>query len=246
MNVVDPAGARAGRSFFLVVALCAAVVAFVGFAPTFYLRGFATSAPPLSTLLVAHGFASTAWIALLIAQTLLIRNARMSTHRTIGLFGALLAAVMVALGVSVAVQAAAQGTLGLRFHQQPFEFLIVPLGQILIFGALVAVAIALRRRPAVHKRLMVIATLNLIAPAAARAADNLFHVANPKSALVVLGIGVVACIAYDIRTRGRVHPVFGLVGPMTLLSLPLRLAFSHTAAWHSTAEWLTGFAAPGA
>lgn len=245
MSVVDPVGANARRSFFIVLSACSALVVFVGFAPTFYLRSLAAAPPPLSALLVAHGVASSVWIALLLAQTWLIRNRQVRWHRTLGMFGALLAAVMVALGVSVALQAAAQGTLGVHFHQQPLEFLVVPLGQILIFGALVAAAIALRRRPEAHKRLMVIATLNLIAPAAVRAANTLFDVANPKSALVVLVIGVAACIVYDIRTRGRVHPVFGVAGPLTLLSFPLRLAVSHTAAWHAAAEWLVSLVPNG-
>lgn len=238
MSTVDPVGLRAGRYFFLVMFAVAALIVFVGFAPTFYLRAFFAS-PPLSSLLVVHGIASTAWIVLLLVQTLLIRTARIRVHRTLGVLGAVLAAAMVVLGVSVALQAAAAGTLGVRFHQQPLEFLIIPLGQILIFGALVTAAIALRRRPAAHKRLMVVATLNLIAPAVVRAADGLFHIATPAAALVVLGAGVAACIVYDIRTRGRVHPVFGVVGPMTLASFPIRLAVSHTAAWHAAAEWLT-------
>jgi hypothetical protein len=245
MSVVDPVGERAGRWFFLVMFAIAALIVFVGFAPTFYL-GPLFAAPALSTLLVVHGIASSAWIALLLTQTLLIRSARISTHRTLGVVGALLAAAMVALGASVAVQGAAQGTLGARFHEPPLEFLIIPLGQILIFGALVAAAIALRRRPAAHKRLMVIATINLIAPAAVRAADNLFHIATPASALAVVIAGVAACIVYDIRTRGRVHPVSGIIGPLTLLSFPLRLAFSHTEAWQSAAAWLVRLAVPGA
>jgi hypothetical protein len=244
VNSLEPVGARAGRYFFPVMAAVAALIAFVGFAPTLYLRSL-YSAPSLSTLLVAHGTASSAWLILLLSQTLLVRAGRVALHRALGIVGALLAATMVVLGISVAVQAAAQGTLGVRFHQQPLEFLVVPLGQILIFGALVTAAIALRRRSEAHKRLMVIATLNLIAPAAVRAAASLFHVANPQSALVVLGIGVATCIVYDIRTRGRVHPVFGIVGPMTLLSFPLRLAFSHTAAWHAAAVWLVSFVPNG-
>lgn len=244
MSVVDPVGVRAGRWFFLVMFAIAALIVFVGFAPTFYL-GALYQAPPLSKLLVAHGIASSVWIALLLAQTVLIRTARISLHRALGVLGALLATAMIALGADVALQAAAQGTLGARFHQPPLEFLIIPLGQILIFGALVAAAIALRHRPAAHKRLMVIATINLIAPAVVRAADNLFHIASPASALTVVIAGVTACIVYDIRTRGRVHPVSGIVGPITLLSFPLRLAFSHTDAWHSTSEWLVRLATPG-
>jgi hypothetical protein len=240
MSVVHPVGAAAGRSFFLTMSVCAALVVFLGFAPTFYLRALDAGAPPLSALLVLHGIASTAWIALLVVQTVLMRRAQIEWHRALGVFGAALAAGMVGLGVSVALQGAAQGTLGLRFHQQPLEFLVVPLGQILIFGILVAAAIALRRRGAAHKRLMIIATLNLIAPASARAADNLLHIANPKFALIVTVVGVAACIVYDIRTCRRIHPVFGIVGPMTVLSFPARIAFSHTAAWHAAAAWLVG------
>ena len=71
-----------------------------------------------------------------------------------------------------------------------------------------------------------------------RAADVVFHVATPLSGLVVLGVLLAACIGNDLLTRGRVHPVFAIVGPLTLLSFPLRIAFSHTAGWYAAAQWL--------
>ena len=230
-------GPRISRYFFLAIIAFAALVVFIGFAPTFYLSGL-FHAPALPTLLVIHGTVFSAWIVLLVTQALLIRNAKVEVHRKLGIFGALLATAMVVIGVMTALTGAAQGTLGARFHVPPQEFLIIPLGQILIFGALMAVAIALRRKPAVHKRLVIIATINLIAPAIVRAADGLFHIATPISALIVAGLLVATCIVHDVVTRGRVHPVFAIVGPMTLLSFPGRIAFSHTATWHSIAEWL--------
>jgi hypothetical protein len=249
MNSVDIASTRAGiaqranatrggRYFFLALAALLALIVFVGFAPTFYLREV-FSAPELPALLVVHGILFSAWIVLLLTQTLLIRGAQVHVHRVLGIAGALLAILMVLLGAKVALEAAAQGTLGARFHVPPLEFLIVPLGQIIIFGALTAGAIALRRRPAAHKRLVILATINLIAPAIVRAADVLLHTATPLSALVMIGVLLAACIGFDVFTRGRVHPVFAIVGPLTLLSFPLRIAFSHTAAWLAAAEWLT-------
>ena len=227
----------AGRHFFIGLAALLALIVFVGFAPTFYLRPILGGAE-LSSLLTLHGLVFSAWIVLLVAQTLLIRAARVRVHRGLGVAGALLAVAMVLLGAKVAFVAAAQGTIGARFNAPPLEFLIVPLGQVVLFAALIAAAIALRRRPAAHKRLVILATIQLIAPAAVRAADVVFHVATPLSGLVVLGVLLAACIGNDFLTRGRVHPVFAIVGPLTLLSFPLRIAFSHTAGWHAAAQWL--------
>jgi hypothetical protein len=235
--MVHAVSATRGRHFFVVLAVLMALIVFVGFAPTFYLRAL-FGAPALSSLLVLHGIVFSAWLGLLIAQTLLIRAAQIRIHRVLGIAGALLAIAMVLLGAKVAFVGAAQGTLGARSGVPPLEFLIVPLGQVVLFAALMAGAIALRRRPAAHKRLVIVATIQLVAPAAVRAADVLFHIATPLSGLVVLGMLLAACIGFDLVTRGRVHPVLAVVGPLTLLSFPLRIAFSHTAAWHAAAQWL--------
>jgi len=225
------------RHLYIGVIAFAAVVVFVGFAPSFYLRGFFHE-PPLSSLAMAHGAVASAWIVLLLTQSLLVRTGNVHLHRQLGVAGAVLAAVMVALGVWTALVAAAHGTIGDRVHAPPLEFLIVPLGQILIFGVLTAVAIALRRRPEVHRRLMIVATIHLTPPAVVRAAQGLLHVDSPLPALVIASALVILCIVYDAVTRGRVHPVFAVLAPMTILSFPARIAFSHTATWHSIAGWL--------
>ncbi len=226
-----------GRHFYIGVIAFAALVVFVGFAPSFYLRGFFHE-PAISSLLVAHGTVASAWIVLLLTQSLLVRTGNADVHRRLGMFGAVLAAVMVVLGVWTALVAAANGTIGNHVHAPPLEFLIVPLGQILIFGVLTGVAIALRRRPEVHRRLMIVATIHLTAPAVVRAAQAMFGVASPLPALAVVIALVIVCIVHDAITRGRVHPVFAVVAPMTILSFPARIAFSHTATWHSIAGWL--------
>jgi hypothetical protein len=225
------------RHLYMGVIAFAALVVFVGFAPTFYLRGL-FHGPALMPLTVLHGIAFSAWIVLLLVQSLLVRTGNVRVHRRLGIAGALLAAGVVVLGVWLALVAAARGTIGDLVHAPPLEFLIVPLGQILIFGVLTGVAIALRRRPEVHRRLMIVATIHLTAPAMVRAAHVLFHVASPLPALIVTSTLVILCIVYDAVTRGRVHPVFAVVAPMTVLSFPMRILFSHTAAWHSIAAWL--------
>jgi hypothetical protein len=227
----------ASPNFYPALIAFAALVVFVGFAPTFYLRGY-FAGPPLQTLWVMHGVAFSAWMVLLLTQSLLVRNGQLRLHRHLGIAGAVLALVMLVLGVQIARVAAAQGTIGLRAHLPPLEFLIIPLGQVLMFAGLTAAALLLRRRPDTHSPLMILATIQLIAPAIVRASESLLHIASPAIAIVVISGLVVACIVYDKRTRGRVHPVFAVLAPLTILTFPLRLLFSHTATWHSIAGWL--------
>lgn len=223
--------------FFLGIIALAALIVFAGFAPTFYLRGI-FHGPALSPLVELHGVVFSSWIGLLLTQSLLIRTGNVRLHRRLGIAGALLAVAMVVIGVWTALVAAAHGTIGSLVHAPALEFLIVPLGQVLIFGALTTAAILLRRHPDAHRRFMIVATIHLIPPALMRAAVNLLHTSSPVAALIVVAVLVGACIAYDAITRGRVHPVFAVVAPLTVLSFPLRIVASHTPAWHAIAAWL--------
>ena len=50
---------------------------------------------------------------------------------------------------------------------------------------------------------------------------------------------ILAGIVYDKWSRGRIHPVYVWGGAALVISVPLRLALSSTAAWRAFAEWLT-------
>jgi len=62
---------RSDSVFFPLMAIAMALVVFVGFAPTYYLRE-QFNGPPLNLLRMVHGAAFTGWIALLVTQTGLI------------------------------------------------------------------------------------------------------------------------------------------------------------------------------
>jgi hypothetical protein len=237
-NAPTPLIAQRGRFFFFGMACLIAAIVFVGFAPTFYLQRVYHS-PSLATLFEVHGAVFTAWIVLLIAQTLLIQAERADVHRRLGIAGTTLAAAMVVIGVMVAIQGAVDGTAGTRVGVPPLTFLTIPLGAIVIFGVLVTIAIFLRRNHEAHKRLILIATINITAPAIGRIGDNVFHIATPLFIVGSTAALVVACILFDWITRRKVHFVFAVVGPMTMISGPLRLAFGYTDAWLGFAKWLT-------
>jgi hypothetical protein len=246
MNAVNPLEQRnthlhestRGRRFFLSMACLLAALVFLGFAPSFYLRQF-SSQPVLPGLLVVHGWVFSSWLLLLISQAALAHAGRVDLHRRLGIIGASLAAIMVPLGLWVAIDTAAHGSAGTRVDLPPLQFLIIPLGQILIFGGLVTAAIALRGNPAVHKRLIVIASINLVAPALARITRDILNIAGPLPVFAAMTILVGLCFAFDFATRSRIHPAFAIAGIASLLSFPARFAVSQTHAWLDFAGWLT-------
>jgi hypothetical protein len=65
---------------------------FVGFVPTFFLRGVLAPVPPSATLtplLIVHGLANTLWIVLFFGQVSLVASQWVALHRRLGVFGAL-------------------------------------------------------------------------------------------------------------------------------------------------------------
>jgi hypothetical protein len=130
---------RMTAPFYMGMALTAAVTAFVGFAPTFYLRGHLTlrpDQPALSPLLVTHGLVGTAWIVLFLVQTLLVASRRIRLHRRLGILGATVAAVFVVVGTLTAIDALRRGV-GPFGLDPRIWFLSVPLAGIVLFAVLV-------------------------------------------------------------------------------------------------------------
>lgn len=213
------------------------LLTFLGFAPTFYLRPY-FNGPPLTSLFLVHGAVFSVWLLLLVTQSALVRTNRVQWHRRLGLVGGAFALAMIPLGIAVALQGAADGTAAARAGIPPLTFMIIPLGQILIFGALVIAAICWRRDRDTHVRLMLVATLNLIAPAIARLIASVTGVLAPPAVGVTLLILLAACASYDWVARRRVHAVFAWVGPLTVVMFPLRIYFGHSAVWLRFASWL--------
>jgi hypothetical protein len=228
-----------GRSrdhrFFTIMGVLAALIVFVGFAPTYYLRR-AFGGPELTGLVHLHGVVSTGWILLYIVQSSLVSAGRTGLHRRLGAVGALLAAVLLVIGYLTAIEAARHGVAPPRQGVSPLGFLAVPLSALLAFLLLAGAGLWFRRRADTHKRLMLLATIAILVPALAR----MEFLAGGGPVAVIGGsvLLVGACLGYDRITHGRMHPAFVWGGGLLLLSLPLRFALARTGAWQSVAVWL--------
>ncbi|HYC33589.1 MAG TPA: hypothetical protein VEB59_14970, partial [Gemmatimonadales bacterium] len=70
--------------FFTAMAVTAALIVFVGFAPSYYLRSYFGAGREPSALVHLHGVLSTAWILLFVVQTSLVGAGRTDLHRRLG------------------------------------------------------------------------------------------------------------------------------------------------------------------
>lgn len=201
--------ARADRWFFGAMALGMCLIVFIGFAPTYYLRG--AEAPSLPAHLHAHGAVTTAWILLFFVQTALVASHRTDWHRKLGALSLVIATSLVILTLQSALIAR-----GLTSR------LIVGGGAIVMFAAFVTLALVKRGDPDTHKRLMFLATLSIIAPAVARMGLP-FVARNPVGPNLAVLYLLVPAVLFDLVTLRRIHPALLWGGSFFVLALPLRL-----------------------
>ena len=240
-------GARAShpaaydRRFYSGTAIVMALIVFIGFAPTFYLRtafGAPASVTGLVTMtpvVIAHGFIFTAWVILFVTQTSLIATRNVATHRRLGLASMALAAAMVAIGLPTAFAAAARGSAPAGLD--PLVFLIVPVFDLVLFSGFYIAAFIRRREKEAHKRLMLLAYVSILPAAVGRIPGVILL--GPVGLFALAFLPTLIGAAYDRWSRGRVTPIYWWGIAILYLSIPGRLAIAMTPMWLAFAKSVT-------
>lgn len=228
--------ARRERLFFGGMTIAMLVTVLAGFGPTYYFNSISGSTFVLTPVLHVHGAAFTTWMLLLVVQSTLISAGRLDVHRRVGIAGAVLGVCMMVLGAYVAVTRFRAGALTLGPDFPVGLLLAIALATIVVFPVLFGSALALRRRTDFHKRLVLLATVELVTAAVGRL--PVVRDLGPLGFFAVADVFVVALIVYDLSTRGRIHPATLWGGLFLIASQPLRLAIGFSGPWQSFATWL--------
>jgi hypothetical protein len=253
--VVAPAVSVATPSerFYVRMAAAFIAIAVVGFAPTYWvpmLRG-TLDVPPFAHV---HAVVFYGWTLLFLKQTTLAASGRVARHREFGVGGVALATAMLLVGLGLAVNTLRRfEAAGLSDSGRAFA--IVSVSAITLFGALFVAAVLNVRTPAVHKRLMLVATVSLMQPAIARwflyflAPDVPAGSIAPPPPMgvtilpaVLADLLIVWAMFHDRRTIGHVHRTYWIAGAAVVATQVLRLPLSGTAAWSHAAGWLLAVA----
>lgn len=229
------------RLFYSGMAITMALTVLIGFGPTYYFRLLSAEGPaatisgaPFTSIVHFHGLVFTSWVLLFIVQTALIASRRVKVHQRLGIAGAILAAVMIVIGTGTAIAGARAGSAPPGV--EPLSFLVIPLGDMVLFTIFIGTALQQRRKKEAHKRLMFLAYIAILTAAVARWPGVL-----PLGPLAFYGftfLFLLAGIAYDLVTRRQVHRTYMWGGALLVLSVPARLILSETSLWLAFADFL--------
>ena len=217
------------RYFYLFMSLVFAALVIAGFGRTVN-ANLLHANPPRPLLLWIHGAAFSTWVVFFIAQSALVRTRNVSVHRLLGWFGAGLAAVMVVLGLAIAVIMTRFDTVVLQ-QKGAEAFLSIPIVDMLSFGSCIALAIYWRKKPEYHRRLVFIASCVLMDAAIGRF-DFMFNHAlffPALDCLIVLGM------VRDWVVDKRIHKVYVYALPSLIVLQGLA-----TYTWRVNPTWWQG------
>lgn len=245
-TTVGRIGERAAveRKFYSRMALFVLAMVFIGFAPSFYLRGLVHVPRPNPTLppaVMMHGILFTFWVLAFLAQTQLIAAGRRDLHIRFGTASFVLALLIVPLMYLVGAWGVA------RANQPPFtdalDWSIVPMALVPPYAVLLYNGWTRRRDAAWHKRSMLGAMLLLMDPAIGR-----FPIVPPVlggfAFLNLLAVATfIPLVVHDRRMLGRIHPATLLGLSLAVAMHLVRLAFLATGSWAPIARHLPGVVA---
>lgn len=189
-----------------------------------------------------HGIAFFAWIGLYVLQTQLVASRKVARHREIGLLGFLLTGAVILLGYWMTQRAAeirlANGV------SRPYEFSWYNLSDIGLFaGFMLGAVLLVTRHTDWHRRLVYVAALCLMAPAATRWTLKLPYldpVALDVAVYAIVYPFLIALALYDRRTLGKMHTAT-LISSCILPLVHISNAFiARTDWWNDIAPGLIG------
>ena len=184
----------------------------------------ASPLPP--SVLYIHAIVFPGWVVFFIVQSALIRSHNVRVHRRLGWFGVGLAVAVVVLGARTSASM-------VRFsieHKDPFNstaFTIVQVMDLACFAVPFALAIYWRKKPELHRRLVLVASCALLDAAFGR---------FPELPLVFSPAGVDALICLgairDLIVERRVHKVYLYALPILIVCQVAAMeTFVHASPW---------------
>ena len=223
-----------GGWLYRVVAAVSALVVFIGFSRSYFLRPLFRNTS-LDLLLHLHGAIMTLWFLLFALQVSLVEKGRILLHKRLGIAGATLATLLSVMAFLITVYSAKQ----VGDFRPPTPFLALVLISFIPFPILVGGAIFYRRQSEIHKRLMLLATVSILGAALVRFPLKL---SETGAAIFMLGATdtlILGSVVFDTVKHRRLHPAFA-IGTLCVLVFQLGAALlAPSDAWATALAWLT-------
>jgi hypothetical protein len=232
------ASPRSEHRFFVAMAIAAVVAVLVGFFPTYFQKpiehlGGLRPSPALPTVLLVHGALMTCFFAFYTIQSALPAIGCTGLHKTLGWASVFFIPAILIVGFVACLYSAKAGHRGIWPDADTAA--LVNWFDSVNFTVLATAAIVLRGRPQPHKRLMLVAMINLLPAALARSPLILI---GPAAVAISVFSFLFAGPVFDLVTRRRIHPAYwwGVLFSIALMP-PTRIALGRTETWHRFIDW---------
>ncbi len=191
---------------------------------------------PRPAIVYLHAFVSSAFVALFVVQSALVRTRSVRWHRRLGALGVAMGAAMPVLGMATAIST-------LKGSADTFSraFLVLQLNDIISFSIAFALAVWWRGKPELHRRLMLLAACFLTSAAFGRFPAGIL----PNSFLwFYAGVDLLVLMGVfrDLLVLKRIHPVYAVGLPVAVAAQLCAVTIFRTAdpAWISVTRGLIG------
>ena len=211
VSVADRLRTAVATYFYFFMSLLIAGVVVYGFSHT--VDHFLIHAVPVRPwILYMHGAVFSGWVLLFIVQSALVRVRKVRIHRTLGWFGVGLGTIIPVLGLSTAITMDRFNIV--HFHEAGVSpFLAIQLNDVICFAVLFTLAVLWRRRPELHRRLILMTSCVLTSAAFARFPFVPLHMTYwCVDGLILLGV------LRDLLVNRRVHRVYLYALPMLIIT----------------------------
>lgn len=189
-----------------------------------------------------HAMLGTTWVAMLVAQAVLVRAGRLGLHRVLGRASYLVAPAFVLSGLLLAHYRFSRMEAA-TFEQEAYS-LYLPLSVTVLFASAYAVAVRYRRRYRLHARCMACTALLLVDPVGGRLMGFYLPELPAPWQYQAITFGVEGVLAAALlrslppQSQDRRH--FGWFLAVFALVQGLWFALPYTAPWLTFATWFRG------
>jgi hypothetical protein len=222
------------RRFYLGTSLLMGVTAIAGFWPTYFgplVRG--TIDQPV--LIHVHATVFVGWLVLFLAQATLAATGRISAHLKLGRLGIAYGVVLIVTGLLTGISRSANRVV---IGENAERLLYVAFVDMVLFAGFFGAAIAYRRKPQLHRRLMLVAATTLLVAPVFRLSFLPVGPSRVHARLILWSVPILLAIAHDLSRRQSIHPVYAL-GIGGLLVRNYTEFLSRTGVWSAFTKWAT-------
>ena len=237
---------KTDRFFYSAAAGTFLLLTFIGFF-AFFTAGKAFGGgeitPQIRGLVITHGLSITVWYFLFLAQSVLIASGSRQLHMKLGWAALVVAPVIIVSGYITAVVSVQHSPDFVLFAIPYPDFLLFMLVEVTAFAVFVTAGMLARKRPAVHRSMMLLASMSMILGSTARipVLNNLFDVNTVRTGLL-WPLVVLAAVFLAVRlviTRKLDRPLALGSGALIVVYFAAVLLCS-TSLWHPTAMSIVG------